>query len=124
MRVLRGALSNLWLQPIDGTPGHQLTDFDALQIRDFHWSFDGKQLGLVRGRTDSDVGPYPRSGAVKARPTGVSANGCPSGRSFDADGLLCVLSSPFFATCAVDSLNRLIAPCTIPLNWNDLYLGD
>jgi len=46
---------NLWLQPLDGSPGHQLTDFDALQILDFHWSLDGKRLGVVRGHTDSDV---------------------------------------------------------------------
>ncbi len=46
---------NLWFQPLDGSPGHQLTDFDSLQILDFHWSFDGKQLGIVRGHTDSDV---------------------------------------------------------------------
>jgi Tol biopolymer transport system component len=46
---------NLWLQPLAGSPGRQLTNFDSLQILDFHWSFDGKQLGLVRGHTDSDV---------------------------------------------------------------------
>jgi serine/threonine protein kinase len=46
---------NLWFQPLDGSPGHQLTDFDSLQILDFHWSLDDKQLGLVRGHTDSDV---------------------------------------------------------------------
>jgi serine/threonine protein kinase len=46
---------NLWLQPLDGSPGRQITDFDSLQILDFHWSFDGKQLGVVRGHTDSDV---------------------------------------------------------------------
>jgi serine/threonine protein kinase len=46
---------NLWLQPLDGSPGRQLTDFDSLQILDFHWSLDGKQLGMVRGHTDSDV---------------------------------------------------------------------
>jgi len=46
---------NLWLQPLNGSPGRQLTDFDSLQILDFHFSFDGKQLGVVRGHTDSDV---------------------------------------------------------------------
>ena len=25
------------------------------QINDFHWSFDGSKLGMVRGHTDSDV---------------------------------------------------------------------
>ncbi|HTU32568.1 MAG TPA: protein kinase, partial [Candidatus Acidoferrum sp.] len=46
---------NLWLQPLDGSKGKQLTDFTSERIYDFHWSFDGKQLALVRGHTDSDV---------------------------------------------------------------------
>ncbi len=46
---------NLWLQPIDGSPGKQLTNFKSEQITDFHWSFDGTKLGMVRGHTDSDV---------------------------------------------------------------------
>ena len=48
-------LDNLWLQPLDGTQGRQVTDFKSERIRDFHWSFDGKQLAMVRGHTDSDV---------------------------------------------------------------------
>jgi len=46
---------NLWLQPLDGSKGHVITDFKSERIRDFHWSFDGKQLAMVRGHTDSDV---------------------------------------------------------------------
>ncbi|MGO9085686.1 MAG: protein kinase domain-containing protein [Candidatus Sulfotelmatobacter sp.] len=46
---------NLWLQPLDGSPGKQITNFKSEQIRDFHWSFDGSKLGLIRGHTDSDV---------------------------------------------------------------------
>jgi eukaryotic-like serine/threonine-protein kinase len=46
---------NLWLQPLDGSTGKQITNFKSEQIRDFHWSFDGKRLGLIRGHTDSDV---------------------------------------------------------------------
>jgi len=46
---------NLWLQPLDGSPGKPITNFQSERIRDFHWSFDGKQLGLIRGHTDSDV---------------------------------------------------------------------
>jgi eukaryotic-like serine/threonine-protein kinase len=48
-------IDDLWLQPIDGSPGKQLTDFKSEHINDFHWSFDGSQLGLIRGHTDSDV---------------------------------------------------------------------
>ncbi len=47
--------ANLWLQPLDGSPGKQLTDFKSEQIFDFHWSFDGSKLGMVRGHTDSYV---------------------------------------------------------------------
>ena len=46
---------NLWLQPLDGSPGKQITNFKSEQIIDFHWSFDGGKLGMVRGHTDSDV---------------------------------------------------------------------
>jgi eukaryotic-like serine/threonine-protein kinase len=46
---------NLWMQPLDGSPGKQLTNFKSERIGDFHWSFDGSKLGLVRGHTDSDV---------------------------------------------------------------------
>jgi len=46
---------NLWLQPLDGSPGKQITDYKSELITDFHWSLDGKQLGIIRGHTDSDV---------------------------------------------------------------------
>ena len=48
-------VDNLWLQPLDGSKGRQITNFPSEHIIDFHWSFDGKQLGLIRGHTDSDV---------------------------------------------------------------------
>ena len=48
-------VDNLWLQPLDGSKGHAITDFKSERIRDFHWSFDGKQVAMVRGHTDSDV---------------------------------------------------------------------
>ena len=47
--------ANLWLQPLEGSPGKQITNFKSEQISDFHWSFDGSKLGMVRGHTDSDV---------------------------------------------------------------------
>jgi Tol biopolymer transport system component len=46
---------NLWMQPLDGSPGKQLTNFTSERIIDFHWSFDGSKLGFIRGHTDSDV---------------------------------------------------------------------
>ncbi len=53
--VRTAGVDNLWSQPLDGSKGKQITDFSAEHISDFHWSFDGKQLGLTRGHTDSDV---------------------------------------------------------------------
>jgi len=53
--VRTAGVDNLWLQPLDGSKGRQITQFPAEHIVDFHWSFDGKQLALVRGHTDSDV---------------------------------------------------------------------
>jgi eukaryotic-like serine/threonine-protein kinase len=50
-----GGVDDLWAQSLDGSPGKQITDFKSEHIADFHWSFDGSQLGVVRGHTDSDV---------------------------------------------------------------------
>ena len=48
-------VDNLWLQPLDGGPGRQLTNFDSLKIYSYQWSLDGKRLALVRGDSPSDV---------------------------------------------------------------------
>jgi len=53
--VRTAGVDNLWSQPLDGSPGKQITDFTADHINDFHWSFDGKQLGIIRGHAESDV---------------------------------------------------------------------
>jgi serine/threonine protein kinase len=45
----------LWVSPVDGSPGHRVTEFEADRIRDFHWSADNKTLGLLRVHNDSDV---------------------------------------------------------------------
>ncbi len=34
----------LWISPVDGSPGHVVTDFTPERILDFHWSPDGKKL--------------------------------------------------------------------------------
>jgi serine/threonine protein kinase/Tol biopolymer transport system component len=46
---------NLWLQPLDGSPGKQITNYKSELITDFQWSLDGYKLGIIRGHTDSDV---------------------------------------------------------------------
>jgi eukaryotic-like serine/threonine-protein kinase len=53
--VRDGDTDNLWLQHLDGSPGKPLTDFKSELIRDFDWSFDGKQLAVIRGHRDRDV---------------------------------------------------------------------
>jgi serine/threonine protein kinase len=53
--VAENGVDNIWIQPIDGTPGHQITNFNSDRILSFHWSPDGKKLGILRGHTDSDV---------------------------------------------------------------------
>jgi len=46
---------NLWLQPLDGSPGHLITDVPAAQINDFRWSPDGRTLAVAREFRTSDV---------------------------------------------------------------------
>jgi eukaryotic-like serine/threonine-protein kinase len=53
--VRDGQTDNLWLQNLDGSPGKQLTDFKSEFIRDFDFSFDGKQLAIIRGHREADV---------------------------------------------------------------------
>jgi Tol biopolymer transport system component len=48
-------VDNLWLQPLDGGPGRQITNFSALKIYSYQWSQDGKNLALVRGESPSDL---------------------------------------------------------------------
>jgi Tol biopolymer transport system component/class 3 adenylate cyclase len=48
-------VDNIWVQPLDGSPAYPLTSFNSEEISAFHWSPSGDKLGLVRGRTDSNV---------------------------------------------------------------------
>jgi Tol biopolymer transport system component len=47
--------SNLWIQPRDGGPPKQLTDFTSDHIVSFAMSPDGRQLALSRGIFTDDV---------------------------------------------------------------------
>ncbi|MBC8029242.1 MAG: serine/threonine-protein kinase [Pyrinomonadaceae bacterium] len=51
----RGGVSNVWSQPIDGSPARQLTNFKSDLIFAFDLSRDGKQMVLSRGSISSDV---------------------------------------------------------------------
>jgi len=53
--VREKGVDNLWLQPLDGGPGRQLTNFGSLKIYSYQWSPDGKSLALVRGDSPSDL---------------------------------------------------------------------
>jgi len=43
------------LQPLDGKPGRQLTQFHSDSIFGFAWSPDRKKLLIPRGHVESDV---------------------------------------------------------------------
>jgi serine/threonine protein kinase len=53
--IRENGVDNLWVQPLDGSRGRQLTNFDSDQILNFRWSPDGRSLCILRGHTDSDV---------------------------------------------------------------------
>lgn len=46
---------NLWVQPLDGKPGRQITHFSSEHIPVFGWSPDGKKLMVARDHVESDV---------------------------------------------------------------------
>jgi serine/threonine protein kinase/Tol biopolymer transport system component len=48
-------VDNIWVQPLDGSGGHPITDFKSEQIWSFSLSQDGKSLAVMRGHWDSDV---------------------------------------------------------------------
>ena len=53
--IRENGVDNVWVQPLDGSAGHPITDFKSEQIWSFHLSPDGKSLGILRGHFDFDV---------------------------------------------------------------------
>ena len=51
----RDGISNIYSQPLDGSPSKQVTDFNSGLIFQFAWSHDGKNLICARGVETSDV---------------------------------------------------------------------
>jgi hypothetical protein len=45
------------VQPLDGSPGRQITNFKSWTFRSFRWSPNGKSLALIRDVSQSDVVP-------------------------------------------------------------------
>jgi eukaryotic-like serine/threonine-protein kinase len=54
-RITENGVANLWIQPVDGSRGHQVTNFTSRSFTTFHWSPDGKTLGILRTNTQSDI---------------------------------------------------------------------
>jgi len=48
-------VDNIWIQPLDGSKGHTLTEFKSKFISDFRWSRDGKRLAVLRHTNAGDV---------------------------------------------------------------------
>jgi serine/threonine protein kinase len=53
--VRENGVDNLWLQPLDGSRGRQITNFTSDTIPTFRFSPDGKSLGVIRSHVESDV---------------------------------------------------------------------
>jgi hypothetical protein len=53
--IRENGTDNLWLQPLDGSAGHQITNFKSDTISSFRFSPDGKTLGLLHSHIESDV---------------------------------------------------------------------
>jgi hypothetical protein len=52
--IIKDKAANLWMQPLDGSPGHQITNFTADLITGFRWSPDRKTLAVMRTHSTSD----------------------------------------------------------------------
>jgi Tol biopolymer transport system component len=53
--IRQNGVDNLWLQPVDGSQGRQITAFETDLIRASRFSPDGKSLGIFREHDESDV---------------------------------------------------------------------
>ena len=53
--IRQNGTDNLWLQPIDGSAGRQLTYFTSGSIRGYEYSPDGKTLAVLQVERQSDV---------------------------------------------------------------------
>jgi serine/threonine protein kinase/Tol biopolymer transport system component len=48
-------VDNVWIQPLDGSSGRQITNFVDQEIVSLSWSSDGKQLAVLRMDYKSDI---------------------------------------------------------------------
>jgi eukaryotic-like serine/threonine-protein kinase len=61
--IRESGTENLWLQPLDGSRGRQITHFPSDTIQFFEYSPDGKTLGVMRTHSESDAVLLHDSGA-------------------------------------------------------------
>jgi Tol biopolymer transport system component len=48
-------VDNIFVQSLDGSAGHQITNFTSQHISEFQWSPDGTTLAVARAQNTSDV---------------------------------------------------------------------
>jgi serine/threonine protein kinase len=53
--IRESGADNIWVQSLDGSAGHQITNFKSDQIASFHWSPDGKSIAVLRVHSESVV---------------------------------------------------------------------
>jgi serine/threonine protein kinase len=53
--IRENGADNVWVQPLDGSAGRQITNFKSDQIVQFHWSPDGSKLAVLRVHSESNV---------------------------------------------------------------------
>jgi hypothetical protein len=53
--IAENGVNNVWVEPVNGSPGHQVTHFTSEVISDFHWSPDRKTLAVLREHDVADV---------------------------------------------------------------------
>ncbi|MGA8220793.1 MAG: protein kinase [Candidatus Acidiferrales bacterium] len=54
-RIIENGVENIWVQPVEGGVGHQLTHFTGDHIKFFRWSPDGRTLAVIRYHTEANV---------------------------------------------------------------------
>ena len=53
--IQQNGVDDLWMQPLDGGPGRQITNFKSGMIQIFRWSPNGKSIGVLNERDENDV---------------------------------------------------------------------
>jgi Tol biopolymer transport system component len=54
-RITEDGVSNLWIQPLGGSPGRRITSFKSSAFKEFDWSPNGRELAILRTNTQSDI---------------------------------------------------------------------